>query len=82
MVRTQIQLTEKQAAALKRRARGARVSMAELIRQSVDRYLEQLGERDPEELRRRALAVAGRFRSGVGDLSEKHDQHLAEAYEE
>jgi predicted DNA-binding protein len=33
-----------------------------------------------EERRRRALAAAGRFRSGVSDLSSKHDRYLEEEY--
>lgn len=82
MVRTQIQLTEKQARALKRLARRGQASMAELIRRSIDSYLRAIGDRDRDELRRRALAVAGRFRSGAGDLSAKHDRHLADAYGE
>jgi hypothetical protein len=35
-----------------------------------------------EELRRRATAAAGRFRSGVTDLSLNHDRYLEEAYSE
>jgi predicted DNA-binding protein len=33
-----------------------------------------------EELRRRAIAAAGRFRSGISDLSTNHDKHLEESY--
>ncbi len=35
---------------------------------------------DLEERRRRALAAAGRFRSGISDLSSKHDEYLEDAY--
>ena len=41
MVRTQIQLTEEQAEGLKRLAAERGVSMAELVRQSVQRLLEE-----------------------------------------
>ncbi len=82
MVRTQIQLTEEQAKALKRLARRSRSSMAEVIRRSIDRYLSASVDRDRNELVRRARAVAGRFHSGAGDLSARHDQHLAETYGE
>ncbi len=34
-----------------------------------------------EERKRRAIAVAGRFRSGLADLSVEHDRYLTEAYE-
>jgi hypothetical protein len=35
---------------------------------------------DPAERRRRAIAAAGRFRSGAADLSSAHDRYLAEAF--
>lgn len=35
-----------------------------------------------QELRRRAAAAAGRFRSGLADLSSNHDKYLEEAYSE
>ena len=35
---------------------------------------------DPEEQRQRAIAAAGRFRSGIKDLSSQHDKHLGESY--
>jgi len=36
---------------------------------------------DIEERRKRALAAAGRFSSGLRDLSTEHDKYLAEAFE-
>ncbi|MHC4884948.1 MAG: ribbon-helix-helix protein, CopG family [Planctomycetota bacterium] len=81
MVRTQIQLTEAQAAQVKRAAALQHVSMAEVIRQSVDRYLQETLLEDQAERRERALGVAGRFRSGVSDLAKRHDDHLAQAFE-
>ena len=35
---------------------------------------------DPDERRRRALAAAGRFRSGISDISINHDKYLEDAY--
>ncbi len=35
---------------------------------------------DPEEQRQRAIAAAGRFRSGIKDLSSQHDKHLEDSY--
>jgi len=35
---------------------------------------------DHEEQRRRALAAAGLFRSGISDLSTNHDKHLEDSY--
>ncbi|MGH7552497.1 MAG: CopG family transcriptional regulator [Longimicrobiales bacterium] len=78
MVRTQIQLTEKQARRLKQLAAARGRSMADLIRSSVDALLAQPDTHDDEEQRARALRAAGRFRSGVRDLSSQHDRHLSE----
>ena len=36
---------------------------------------------DRHKLARRALALAGRYRSGCRDLAEDHDQHLDEAFD-
>ncbi len=82
MIRTQIQLEEKQYQALKELAARQRTSIAELIRQAVDEWLKKVSEVPEAERRRRAIAAAGRFRSGVGDLAEKHDEYLAKIYEE
>ena len=35
---------------------------------------------DIEERRRRAMAAAGRFQSGISDFSSKHDQYLEDSY--
>jgi hypothetical protein len=35
---------------------------------------------DQDERRRRALAAAGRFRSGISDISINHDKYLEDAY--
>jgi predicted transcriptional regulator len=80
MYRTQIQLTEDQMQALKRLASTRNKSMAELIRQAVDALLEGSVAIDDDERRRRAIAAAGRFRSGLRDLSTKHDRYLNEAW--
>ena len=79
MVRTQIQLTEEQARSLKRLAAARQVSIAQLIRQGVDTVLQSGMGIDLDEKRRRAVAAAGRFRSGRRDISQKHDTYLAEA---
>jgi len=81
MIRTQVQLTEKQARALRDLASARRVSVAELIRQSVGDLLRSAGEIDVEERRRRAIAAAGRFHSGALDISTKHDEYLVEAFQ-
>ncbi len=82
MIRTQIQLEETQYRALKELAARQRTSVAELIRRAVSAWLEMAGGISEEERRRRAIAAAGRFRSGLGDLAEKHDEYLAQIYYE
>ena len=82
MVRTQIQLTEKQVSELKALAAKRKVSTAALIRISVDKMLASGQFVDDAEIRRRAIAAAGCFHSGVGDLSERHDDYLEETYSE
>ncbi len=81
MVRTQIQLTEEQAAAVKRIAAQRGVSMAEVIREGVDAVVKSAGQPSKEEIRRRMLSVIGIVKGGPKDLATNHDKYLAEAYE-
>lgn len=78
MIRTQIQLTQQQAAAIKNLAKKKHVSMAEIIRHSVDSMV-KTGSID-EERRTKAIEAAGKFHSGVSDIAVKHDKYLAEAF--
>jgi len=82
MVKTHVQLTEQQASALRARAVAEGLSMAELIRRSVDAFLRSRAPLSRGEKKRRALAAVGRFRSAEGDLSVNHDRYLAEAFSE
>jgi hypothetical protein len=82
MIRTQIQLTEEQAQALKALAAARRTSVAELIRQCVDDLLRRTTDVGMAERRRRAIAAAGRFHSSRTDISTNHDDYLVEAYRE
>ncbi len=81
MIRTQIQLTQEQAQALKAIAAARQSSVAALIRESVDHLILQSGSIDMAERRARAIAAAGRFHSGQSNVSTRHDHHLAEAYQ-
>ena len=80
MVRTQVQITEKQAASLKRLAAEEDVSQAEIVRRSIELYLRGRGAVADQERRERALRASGRFRSGKRDVGERHDKYLADAY--
>jgi len=80
MVRTQIQLTEEQVVLLKKMAAAQHDSMAEIIRQAIDFFIKAKQEEGEEHRRSRALAAAGRFRSGVKDLAASHDAYLTEIF--
>lgn len=82
MVRTQIQLTEYQFHTLKALASEQEVSMAELIRRSVDNFLQSFKEPTLDEKQRNALSVIGILSSEETDISTNHDKYLAEVYAE
>jgi hypothetical protein len=79
MVRTQIQLTEEQSNTLKALAAEQMVSVAELIRRSIDMFIRSSGRVSDEEQRRRALAIIGQFPDPATDLSISHDCYLVQA---
>jgi metal-responsive CopG/Arc/MetJ family transcriptional regulator len=79
MVRTQIQLTEDQARKVKKIAAHRGVSMAEVIRDAINGVIRSEARTVPEDRRKRALDIVGKFRSGKRDVSKRHDAYLAEA---
>ncbi len=80
MVRTQIQLTEKQARKLRAMAREQGVSLAEMIRRCIEQSLAGPSPGRVEQYAR-AAELIGRFVDpmGVTDLSVGHDRYLEEA---
>jgi hypothetical protein len=80
MNRTQIQLTDEQTKALKHLSVQQNKSMAQLIREAIDILLRSRHLPAGDDLRRRAIQAAGRFRSRVPDLATRHDDYLAESY--
>jgi len=80
MVRTQIQLTQEQSLRLRRSAVQEGVSLAEMIRRSVDAYLVQLDRREGRPSIEATMSRVGAFRSGRSDVARRHDDYLAEAY--
>ena len=80
MFRTQIQLKEEQMEWLRSEARTRGVSVSQLIRESIKFYRTHQ-EQVPEDRKRKAIEAVGRFSSGATDVSERHDDYLAEAYE-
>jgi len=81
MVRTQIQLTETQVSKIKKAAMDQRISVAEVIRRAVENMVQSSAKMSIPERAKRAIAIAGKFRSGKKNISRKHDEYLAEAYE-
>ncbi|MGH9243165.1 MAG: hypothetical protein ACRD29_02365 [Acidimicrobiales bacterium] len=53
------------------------MSMSQVVQDAID---ESVPNPDKQELMRRALEVAGKYRSGLSDVSVNHDHYLAEAY--
>ncbi len=80
MVRTQIQLTEEQSRQIRSIAEENSTSMAEVIRRAIDDWLARYGDELAATRQERALEVVGRYRSGLSDISDRHDDYLAEAY--
>ena len=81
MVIRQIELTEEQDRRLEEVASRQGRSVSELLRERVDAVLQEQEPKVPrEELKRRALAAAGRFNSGLPDVGTNHDRYLAEDF--
>jgi hypothetical protein len=80
MVRMQIQFTEEEIAALRTEAAQRHLSISAVVRDAVDESLSR-GRCTPsrDELVRRSLAAMGRFHSGTGDVSARHDEYFADS---
>lgn len=79
MIRTQIQLEDEQIEWLRAEARARGMSISQLIREGIALFRANQ-ERFPEDKKKRALAAVGRFSSDISDVSERHDDYLAEAF--
>lgn len=79
MLRTQIQLTPQQVRWLKQKAAEENISMAEVIRQSLDAVREHNEIISPEKVRQKALQAVGAL-AGPRDLAENHDRYLTDTY--
>jgi hypothetical protein len=78
MVTRNIELTDEQNRVLEEIAVKRGRPIAELIREGVDELLRAEGRLSREGLRQRALALSGRFHSGLPDLATGHDRYLEE----
>ncbi|HET58267.1 MAG TPA: ribbon-helix-helix protein, CopG family [Deltaproteobacteria bacterium] len=81
MIRTQIQLTDEQARAIKKIAAAKGVSVAEVIRRAVEGVIRSDTRMGTEERQKRALDIVGKFGSGKRDVSKRHDAYLTDAYD-
>lgn len=81
MIRTQVQLSPEQLGALRRLSSATGRSIADLVRQGVDKVLSAEHRPGPKERLERARSVVGQFSSGATDVSIDHDGYLAEPFE-
>jgi post-segregation antitoxin (ccd killing protein) len=80
MVRMQIQFTESEVQGLRNEAAQRRISISAVVREAVDQRLaRQSAGVSLEERKRRAKAACGRFRSGLGDVSARHDEYFVDS---
>ncbi len=77
MIRTQIQLEEKDFARLKRAASRRSCSVSAFVRESVKTALDS-SER--EEIIDAVEELAGKYHSGSGDLARNHDAYLDDGW--
>ena len=73
MVRTQVQFPADQLEILREMAARQGVSVSKLVRRAVAAVARTEPRPQRSELRRRALAVAGSYRSGRSDTARRHD---------
>jgi hypothetical protein len=79
MVRTQVYFSEEQHRALRHAARREGISMTAFLRRIVEREL--LGKFNRQDYAKDAvMALADLGRSGRSDISEHHDEVLAESF--
>jgi Arc/MetJ-type ribon-helix-helix transcriptional regulator len=80
MVTRHIELTDEQNRLLEEIAVHEGKSISELVRAGVDELLRNERGRLRDDLRQRAAALSGRYRSGLQDLSTEHDRYLDDAF--
>jgi hypothetical protein len=78
MVRTQVYLTVRQHRALRRAAEHEGLSMTEFLRRLVDLHLTRAAK--PHFSKEAVMSFVGLGESGRDDISERHDEALAEAF--
>lgn len=79
MERKQIQFTRRQTNAIQREAKRRKMSEAAVVRDAVDAWMAKRGEPPKDDRVARALAVVGRFSSGLTDVAREHDREFADS---
>jgi predicted DNA-binding ribbon-helix-helix protein len=79
MVRTQLYLTEEQYVALRQAARREGLSMSALLRRLIDQHIRGTTEKTNYS-KDAIMAIVGLGVSGQTDISERHDEALAEFF--
>jgi hypothetical protein len=79
VVRMQIQFTEQEVAALRRAAAQRHLSISAVVREAVDDSISASAKPSRDELVKRSLEAMGRFHSGTGDVSARHDEYFADS---
>ena len=80
MIRTQIQLTQEQWKELKKIAAARHLSIAELVRQSVDQLIRSPENQRIDQYHRLSVEIVGKYKSGSSDVSANHDKYLSDSY--
>jgi hypothetical protein len=79
MRRRQIQFTEDQELALQARADGTGQTFTAVVREVVDKW--RIDDERRAVVERAKVAIGG-YHSGLHDVSENHDEYIAQAIEE
>jgi hypothetical protein len=77
MIRTQIQLEPSELDRIKQAAAQEACSVSHYIRESV---LDRLSRTERSRVTEAVRELGGKYRSGVGDLSSRHDDYLDEGW--
>jgi hypothetical protein len=81
-MQAEVRLTDEQVHRLNELAAEEGVSIDEIIQRSIDAFIHAQTHNISDELRRRALAVVGKYASDSPDAGRAHDQYLADIYGE
>ena len=80
MAQTQIVLSDTQLSALEKLAETRNISVETLLQESIGNLIQSANQAPyTETQKQRARDIIGRFKSGVNDLSQNHDNYLSDA---